>query len=483
MPNVSETTVLENNLVETNISSIHNLTRSPTQTPPLSIPEHHDFGSTEGWADVTQEVLDALPQRWSRSLIYVIVGFGMVVVPWAFLAEVDEVGAAKGRLEPKGKTIRLDAPIGGKVEAVKVKEGQQVKIGAPLIELDTDLVRTELMQANARLEGQISRQTQLQLAQRQIQLSLNAQRLQFQAQLAEQTSERDRTQQRIQLYSNSETLTRNLLAKDSTRAQKFREYTTQGILPRIQAEDAERATVETQQRLEQNQSDLSSARLELEKQSSTAEKIRQDGELALIATRRQVEESQAEVLQAKAEISALRSQIKTLELKLQQSLLKIPVSGTIFELPIQNPGAVIQQGQMVASIAPQGVPLILRAQIPSRDSGFLKVGLPVKVKLDAYPYQDYGILPGKIRWISPDSRPSANPTKPSRDDSSSENPGSESVFMVEIELEQSYVQMGDRKIALTPGQTANAEVIIRRRRIGDYMLDPFRRLKKGGVNF
>ena len=185
------------------------------------------------------------------------------------------------------------------------------------------------------------------------------------------------------------------------------------------------------------------------------------------------------MLQAKAEISALRSQIKTLELKLQQSLLKIPISGTIFELPIQNPGAVVQPGQMIASIAPQGVPLILRAQITSRDSGFLKVGLPVKVKLDAYPYQDYGILPGKIRWISPDSKPLTSSTEtPSR-----ENPSTESVFMVEVELERSYVQMGDRKIALTPGQTASAEVIIRRRHVGDYMLDPFRRLKKGGINF
>ena len=476
MPNVLETSTLDPNTLDSN-----NITRSPTLTPAIPLPNYGDLGSAEGWADVTQEVLDALPQRWSRSLIYIIVGFGLVVLPWAFWAEVDEVGAAKGRLEPKGKTVRLDAPIGGKVAAVKVKEGQQVHIGEPLIELDTDFVRTELMQANARLEGQISRQTQLQLAQRQIQLSLNAQRLQFQAQLAEQSSERDRTQQRIQLYGNSETLTRNLLAKDNTRATKFREYTTQGILPRIQAEDAERAIVETQQRLEQNQSDLSSAKLELEKQSSTAEKIRQDGELALIATRRQVEESQAEVLQAKAEISALRSQIKTLELKLQQSLLKIPISGTIFELPIQNPGAVVQPGQMIASIAPQGVPLILRAQITSRDSGFLKVGLPVKVKLDAYPYQDYGILPGKIRWISPDSKPLTS--SPSAENPSRENPSTESVFMVEVELEKPYVQMGDRKIALTPGQTANAEVIIRRRHVGDYMLDPFRRLKKGGLNF
>jgi hemolysin D len=436
------------------------------------IPNYGDFGNLEDWTDITQEMLDNLPQRWSRSLIYLLVGFGTIVIPWAFLAEVDEVGTAKGRFEPKGKTVRLDATIGGKVASVKVKEGQQVTIGQPLIEFDTDLMRNELIQAQAKLEGQINRKTQLQLAQRQLSLSLNTQRLQFQAQLAEQQSERNRTEQRISLYGTSETLTRNLLDKDNQRSARFREYSKMGILPRIQAEDAERVTIETQQRLEQNQADRRQAQLELTKQDSTAEKIRQDGELALIAIRRQVEESQAEILQAGAEISSLRSQIKSLELKLQQSQIKVPISGTLFELPIQNPGAVLQPGQMVATIAPKGVPLVLRAQMTSRDSGFLKVGLPVKVKLDAFPYQDYGILAGKIRWISPDSKRSKMA-----------NNSEESVFDVEVELAQNYVQVGDRKVLINPGQTASAEVVIRRRHVGDYMLDPFRRLKKGGVNF
>ncbi len=431
-----------------------------------------DFGTVEDWTEITQEMLDNLPQRWSRSLIYLLVTFGVVVIPWAFLSEVDEVGSAKGRFEPKGKTVRLDATIGGKVSSVKVKEGQQVTIGQPLIEFDTDLMRNELSQAQAKLEGQINRKTQLQLAQRQLSLSLNTQRLQFQAQLAEQQSERNRTEQRISLHGTSETLSRNLLERDSTRAARFREYNKMGILPRIQAEDAERVTLETRQRLEQNQSDRRQAQLELEKQDSTAEKIRQDGELALIAIRRQVEESQAEILQVGSEITSLRSQIKSLELKLQQSQLKVPISGTLFELPVQNPGAVLQPGQLVATIAPKGVPLVLRAQMTSRDSGFLKVGLPVKVKLDAFPYQDYGVLAGKIRWISPDSKRSA----------SAKN-SEESVFDIEVELAQNYVQVGDRKILINPGQTANAEVIIRRRHVGDYMLDPFRRLKKGGVNF
>ena len=438
------------------------------ETLSLTIPGYSDIGTADDWDDMTQEMLDTLPKRWTRSLVYVLVAFGAVVVPWLVMAEVDEVGAAKGRLEPKGKTFRLDAPIGGKVASVKTKEGQRVRKGDPVIELDTDLMRMQFQQTTARLEGQTSRLTQLQLAQLQLQLSLNTQQLQYQAQQAEQEAERDRTRQRIALHQNSASRTRSLVERDSQRATKFREYHKMGILPRIQAEDAERATIETQQRLEQNQSDLYQAKIELQKQGSTSEKIRQDGNLALIATRRQVEESEADILQLKADINALRSQIKSLELQVEQSTFKIPVGGTVFEMPVQNTGSVVQPGQMVATIAPDGVPLVLRAQIMNRDSGFLKVGLPVKVKLEAFPYQDYGILPGKIRWISPDSKRLSD---------------GQEVFDLEIELEEKYVQAGDRKIALTPGQTANAEVIIRRRHVGDYLLDPFRKLKKGGVNF
>ncbi|MBE9011418.1 biotin/lipoyl-binding protein, partial [Pseudanabaenaceae cyanobacterium LEGE 13415] len=100
--------------------------------------------SIEDWSDTTQEAIESLPQGWTRSLMYLIVGFGAIVLPWAMIAQVDEVGTAKGRLEPKGKTIRLDAAVSGTVAAVKVKEGQQVKAGQSLLEINSDLVRSDL---------------------------------------------------------------------------------------------------------------------------------------------------------------------------------------------------------------------------------------------------------------------------------------------------------------------------------------------------
>jgi hemolysin D len=432
-----------------------------------------DSGSIDDWSTSTQELLDALPQRWSRSLLYTIVMFSTVALPWAALAQVDEIGSAHGRLEPKGKTIRLDAPIAGTVARVDVKEGQTVKAGEPLLSLDTKLLQTELQQIKDQLEGQLNRLVQLRLMQQQLELSLRTQRLQYQAQLAEQGSEHDRTVQRIRYFEQTYALSQQVLQKDATRATKFRRFFEQGIIPGVQAEDAERTMLITNQSLKQIQSELAQAAVDLKKQRSTADRIQREGEVALIATERQRQQSQGEIAQIQGEIATLRSRSQTLALQIQQSQLRIPVAGTIFELPQSHAGAVVQPGEMLATIAPQGAPLILRAQITSADSGFLKVGQPVKIKLDAYPFQEYGIVPGTIRWIAPNSKPAQGAA-----------PGSNAaVFDVEIELAQTTVQVANRTIALKPGQTANAEIIIRQRHVADFFLDPFRKLQQGGFNF
>jgi HlyD family secretion protein len=445
---------------------------SPTALAPFST-DSDPIASADwdDWSESTQEVLDTLPQQWSRSLIYFLVVFGAVALPWAVMSKVDEVGTARGRLEPKDKPVRLDAPTSGTVASIQVKAGQEVQAGQPLLSLKSEAIRTELQQAQKKLDGQLSQLSQLQMMQRQLTVSLQTQRLQLQAQAAEQQAERDRTAQRIQFYIHAQNLAQELLDKDTNRAERFRNLKDMGIISGVQAEDAERAMLETSQRLGQIQSDLAQTRTELQRQSSTYERIQREGEMAVLASQRQLKESQTQMLQLQSEIAATRSQIRLLQLQLQQTALKIPVSGTIFELPVENPGMVLQPGQMVATIAPKGAPLILRAQIDSSQSGFLKVGLPVKIKLDAFPFQEYGIISGKVRWISPNSRQVQTAL------------ASQEVFDVEVELSQTFVQAGGKQVRLTPGQTATAEVIIRQKRIIDYFLDPFKRLQQGGVNF
>jgi HlyD family secretion protein len=191
----------------------------------------------------------------------------------------------------------------------------------------------------------------------------------------------------------------------------------------------------------------------------------------VLKSEQQLKDLEAQITTLQAEISQSNSQIKSLQFQLHQRVFRAPVTGTIFQFPIQRAGAVVQPGEMVAQIAPQGTSLVLRSQMAPQQSGFLQKGMPVKIKFDAYPFQDYGVVSGRLSWISPDSKIIETDN------------GSIETFELEVTLDKPYIQNANKRISLTPGQTATAEVIVRQRRVIDFMLDPFKKLQKGGLEF
>jgi hemolysin D len=217
--------------------------------------------------------------------------------------------------------------------------------------------------------------------------------------------------------------------------------------------------------------DIQQAKLRLEEQQSSYQGVVQAGKLALLKSQEQLKDMQNQITTLQSEIAQTKSQITSFKLQLEQRIVRSPIDGTIFELPVQKPGPVIEAGQIVAQIAPKNSELIIKAQMPSQQSGFLKVGMPVKVKFDAYPFQDYGVIQGRVSWISPSSKVQTN----------SEGQTTIETYELDIVLDQPYIQAGNKQINLTPGQTANAEVIIRQRRVIDFILDPFKKLQQGGL--
>ncbi|MBD2607477.1 HlyD family efflux transporter periplasmic adaptor subunit [Scytonema hofmannii FACHB-248] len=424
---------------------------------------------SEDWSSLTKELIDTLPRIWTRGLLYWLVIFAAIVLPWAMLSKVDETGSARGRLEPQGRTVRLDAPVTGKVVAIKVKEGETVKAGQILLELESDLTRTELQQTQSKLEGQQNRVNQLQLLKNQLTMSLRTQQLQNQAQQSEQLAQLDQIQQRLNSSQQVYILEKNRLKLANNERQRYRYLWQKGAISKSKLEEIEGAMFERQGLLEQAQSDIQQATTEITKQQSTNQRISRTGELAVLDSQKQIKELQSQVVDVLSEINQTKKQIQSLRFQVQQQTLRTPTDGTIFQLSINNAGAVVQPGQMITQIAPQGVPLIFRAEMPSQESGFLRVGMPVKLKFDAYPFQDYGVTEGKLRWISPDSKVVET------------SQGKVENFELEIELPKTYIQTKNKRILLTPGQTATAEVIVRERRIIDFVLDPFKKLQKGGL--
>jgi HlyD family secretion protein len=429
------------------------------------------------WSDATQENIDSLPQVWTRGLLYLIVLFTAVILPWAMLAKVDVIASARGRLEPKGKTVRLDAPIAGTVIAIALREGEKVKNGQRLMELNSQVIRADQQQAQAKLEGLFERLINFQRLEPQLQANVLTEQQRNLAEVSEQLQVIDQIQQKINLNRTARETARQLLAKDEIVLQRYRNFHREGVISGNQLDEIERQKIENDQRLKQAESELEQNQTEVKKQQKVYEKIVRQGELAVIAAQKQLKELQSQIVDMRSEIAQTQNQIKSLQYQQQQSVLYAPIDGTIFELSVRHPGAVVQPGQAIATIAPQGVPSILRAQMSSKQSGFLHVGMPVKIKFDAYPFQDYGIVPGHLSWVSPDSRMPQQEQERGKE----ENQLQEGVFELEIVLDRDYIQAANKRIPLTPGQTAKAEVVIRQRRAIDFFLDPFKKLQKTGL--
>ncbi len=488
----------------------------------LMSPKVEDFNnddSSEYWSFATKELLDSLPQAWTRGLLYVLVIFISVLIPWTILFKIDETGSARGRLEPQDKTIRLDAPVVGTVAKLYVKEGESVETGQNLVELESDLVQTEIQQYLKRLEGQQNQLNQLKLLKNQLAIALQTQEQQNQDQELEKLAQVEQVRQTLvavkksynlqkseqlaqlnqakQLLNHSKTaytLMGNRVENAKREVERFRDAFNEGIVSEIQLVDREDLAHERERLYQQTRSDLEQAKLRLTEQESTYERtlreteaeieqaqlrlqeqnksyqsLLKSGKLALLRSEENLKNMESEISRLEADIAQNNSQIEGLKFQLSQRVIKSPVNGTVFDLPISGAGSVVQPGMMMAEIAPENSSLILKAQMTTSESGSLKTGLPVKLKFDAYPYQDYGVLEGQIHSISPTTEEVDTAQGPI------------AVYNLKISLNKDCVSSGNDCIPLRPGDTASAEVIVRRRRVIDFILDPFKQLQKGGI--
>ncbi|NES81800.1 MAG: HlyD family efflux transporter periplasmic adaptor subunit [Moorea sp. SIO2B7] len=493
----------------------------PTQTIPN---DHHKKNNnkqsvnSDEWSYATKGTLDTLPQVWTRGLLYFIVIFVGIALPWAMFSKVDETGTARGRLEPHGKTLRLDAPVAGTVKVIPVKEGDTVKAGQNLLELESELVSREIEQQKQKLEGQQNRLNQLELLNNKLMLALRTQQQQNQAQQLEKQAQLEQVRQNIDSLKASYSLQKEEklaqleqarlaieASKNAYELAKIRLETAQEKVPRYQQAyekgalskerfiDVEQSAKESQKNLNKAKSEIAQAQSKIKEQQGSYEKIihqasseikqaqlrlqeqersykslLHSGKLALLKSEEQLNNVETQITTLKAEIDQSKSQIKSLEFQLSQRVFKAPIDGIVFQLPVKGKGTVVQQGNMIAEIAPQGTSLRLKAEMGTTESGSLEKGMAVKIKFDAYPFQDYGVIEGKLMEISPTTKLTDT------------EQGKVATYDLDIQLNQTCIPTSNNCIPLRPGDTATAEVIVRQRRLIDFILDPFKKLQKGG---
>lgn len=169
-----------------------------------------------------------------------------------------------------------------------------------------------------------------------------------------------------------------------------------------------------------------------------------------------------ESLEQQNRISRLQSEIGAVELALQHTTITAPVAGIVTTLAVRSTGEVLQPGQSVATISPAGARLVVEARLQNKDIAFIEKGLPVKLKFDAFPFQDYGTISGTVIDVSPDARVDKQEG---------------SFYQVTIAPLQREIVAKGKRLPLKPGLAVTAEIVTERKSILSLLLEPFRQLK------
>jgi len=176
----------------------------------------------------------------------------------------------------------------------------------------------------------------------------------------------------------------------------------------------------------------------------------------------------ADINDAATHLASLNAEFEKAKQFGSQKLLRSPVEGTIQALGITTVGGVVSNSQTLATIVPKGTPLIVEVGLSNEDIGFVKVGQQVDLKLNAFPFQKYGTLPGIITSISPDAEPESN----SSSNVSSNAVKETAVYRAEIKLKVTYILINGTKQNILSGMTVQADIKTDRRRIIEFFTAP-----------
>lgn len=498
----------------------------PTSEAVRIAPDQNQEISTKSpnWSTSTQSILDQPPAKLSHYVLLGGLAFGFCFTAWAIFGQIDEVGKAQGRLVPKGDVYKVHPIELGKVSSIEVKEGDFVKVGQKLVVLDTQLAKDEVeriaqvlhnLQSQLKAKEALINKTRLEAETRNAIATADihmqeASIIQSQSKSIELagllnqhreaiSTDLERVEHMQPLLSVSQEILnqRQLEAKAlAERLERIKPLVEEGALSKeyiFQAEQGLRTSqiainqgklqertalqdqiFQAQQTLRdrrlsiiRNQSELEQSQAETERLLAGAEKKTAEAKTSALETQQKIQQLEIELSQLQSKVAESQIQLASAKERLQQKYLYAPVDGVISSLSVRNAGEVIQAGQSVAEVAPKDAPLILLANLPTREAGFIKAGMPVQIKLDAYPYQNYGLVTGKVIEISADAKPDQQ---------------FGAAYQVRVSLDRDYVNSKSGKVTFKAGQTANAEIIIRHRRIIDVLLDPIQQMREGGTS-
>lgn len=369
--------------------------------------------------------------RWlsqSALTIYGILVFFVLVIAWSLWAELDQVSRAPGQVIPTGRIQVIQTTEGGQIEKILVREGDIVKAGQLLVQLDEVRQRAAVSEAEGKVASLMS-----------IMARINAEL--FDRPLAFPPEVRawpDFVNNQTLLYTKR----RQALRDQVSALQEMRGLLKQELdmnMPLLKQGDVARADI---LRMQRGVSDIESQLVNVRN--------------------RYLQELQAEYAKTEEDLVTAREVLNTRRESLKDTQIRAPVDGIVQNVRLTTIGGVLRASDEVLSIVPTGDELIVEAKMSPSDIAYVRVGQQASVKFDAYDPSIYGGATGEVIYVSADTITEQTAQGPSV------------YYRVHIAVDTSPMKphLKDEKIEIQPGMTATSEIQTGRNTVWKYLTKP-----------
>jgi adhesin transport system membrane fusion protein len=346
---------------------------------------------------------------------------------WAYYAEIDQITRAQGQIIPSSRTQIIQAPDGGVIEKLLVREGAEVDRGELLVRFDQTKAEASYREAEFKVAG----------------LSATVARL------------------RSEVFGGEP-----IFKPETLQFPEFRQNQTDLLRKRRESLESEIRAIERMKVLAQRELDMTKPLLKTG-DVSMAEVLRlerlvaeQEGQVTN-RTNKYQQDSQSELNKLEEELAGAKESLIQRKNLLDNTELRAPVNGTVKNVRVTTRGGVLRPGDELMQIVPVDDALIVEAKVKPSDVAFLKPDQDVVIKIDAYDYTIYGSLEGKLTYISADTL------------NEDIKQGEQAYYRVQVKTESPrFNRRPNENLQLQPGMTATIEIKTGGNTVLKYLLKP-----------
>jgi len=452
--------------------------------------EEHEF------LPAALEIMEKPASPGMRWLMLIICTLFVLALIWAFFGKIDVVATAAGKAVP-GDNIKVVQPIEiGSVREIHVKNGQFVKAGELLIELDPTLANADEAQSTqtllsariiqarndallAHLQGKRARfvppeGTPPEIIQTEEAFVTNAV-AQYEAQRAAITQQRAESQAELAGANAEIAKLEEALPFIDQQLGARAELAERGFFSKLQLLEYEQLRAEHLRNIEVQQANKQRAEAAIGRLSAEMQSLKAGfGRTAV-----------TDLAEANDRATMANEELRKAERMRRFQELRSPVDGVVQQLAVSTVGGVVQPAEPLMVIVPCtsgdasdaascNGGITVEAFVQNKDIGFIKVGQRVAVKLEAFNFTDYGLIEGTVTNISRDAiDQSQQPAGSVRDENGRPiQPGLVYAAKIELSCGQDDPERHALCDRVQPGMSVQAEIKTGQRRIIQYLLSP-----------